>query len=541
MLQHRQSRKAWEIPLRRCQREAIAAWLQQTPDNALLEITPGGGKSIIIARLAHALLESGTVGRVIPVVPTDYLRRQLTELLQSIGVNVTSEYRASMGFLPRHFDGVVTTYQQVAADPPAFSRMAVGAFVPLDEVHHAAAQATWGQALEQAFSPARYRLSLSGTPFREDEARVSFIPYHLGEAQPLYRYGYLDALRDGVVRPVQFEVFGAKVKWRSTDGTEREAETSAPTVSQDDLSERLRALLWSDEWIERVLYEAHQRLLEIRAVEHRNAAGLVVAIDMSHARHIARILGRVSGQMPVLALSDDPQSANKIAVFRSSADPWIVAVRQISEGVDIPRVRVPVHMSNVTTRLFFAQFVARGLRYQSDVGGEQLATAYLPEDPRLLAHAHTFTQAVRAWAKDRKVGTPALIPSAGEAGGGAQHRFEVLESAPYNAGTVRPVPSSGLTPAAESVTAPPPPFPQSSITKPSATSVAVPDIAALRERREEVVRLVTAVAKATGSDHKRIHGLLKRRCGGSLPLATPAQIDARLRLLAAWLRVGRIS
>lgn len=540
MINALQRRPPWSITLRRCQREAIAAWLADTPENSLIEITPGGGKSLIVARLAHSLLESGTVGRVIVVVPTTFLRQQVTELLCSVGVHVADEYRPSMGIFPRHFDGLVTTYQQVAADAGMFAKLSLGAFVALDEVHHAAAHASWGQAVEFAFQKARFRLALTGTPFRDDEARVSFVPYRMGEAQPLYRYSYLDALRDGVVRPVEFKVFGAKVKWRSSSGVEREAETSTPCVSQDELSERLRALLWSDEWIAKVLCEAHSRLRDIRAGEQPNAAGLVGAIDMSHARHVAHVMARVFGQTPVLALSDDPKSARKIAAFRNSRDAWVVAVRQISEGVDIPRVRVPVHMTNITTRLFFAQFVPRGLRYQRDVPGEQLATAYLPEDPRLLAHAHTFTEAIRAWATEKKVGTPPLIAGGGSGGDVIESKFQVLETASYMVGTVRPGEASAVSSEERRVgfaTS----LRVSEEREGGAATTGSDGLPTQQENREEIVRLVAAFARLTGSEHARIHGLLKRRCGGALALATPAQLDSRLRLLRKWMREGRIT
>ena len=42
----------------------------------------------------------------------------------------------------------------------------------------------------------------------------------------------------------------------------------------------------------------------------------------------------------VVATSDDPESTGRIAEFRDSSDPWLVAVRMVSEGVDLPRLRV---------------------------------------------------------------------------------------------------------------------------------------------------------------------------------------------------------
>ena len=57
------------------------------------------------------------------------------------------------------------------------------------------------------------------------------------------------------------------------------------------------------------------------------------------ARAYARVLQKVTGHKPVVVLSDDPRSSAKIAAFAKSEERWLVAVRQVSEGVDIPRAR----------------------------------------------------------------------------------------------------------------------------------------------------------------------------------------------------------
>ena len=49
--------------------------------------------------------------------------------------------------------------------------------------------------------------------------------------------------------------------------------------------------------------------------------------------------------------------------FAAGPTPWLVAVRMVSEGVDIPRLRVGVYATTTTTELFFRQAVGRFVRW----------------------------------------------------------------------------------------------------------------------------------------------------------------------------------
>src|SRR5215469_7353391 len=93
---------------------------------------------------------------------------------------------------------------------------------------------------------------------------------------------------------------------------------------------------------------------------------------------------RVSGTRPVVVLSDDPAASKKIAKFAASDDRWMVAVRMVSEGVDVPRLAVGVYATSVSTALFFAQAVGRFVRARRR--GET-ASVFLPSVPVLLGFA----------------------------------------------------------------------------------------------------------------------------------------------------------
>ena len=134
-----------------------------------------------------------------------------------------------------------------------------------------------------------------------------------------------------------------------------------------------------------MLREAVTRLEEIREV-HPEAGGLVIASDQDHARGIAALLSNRFGQAATVVTSDDPDASARIATFAAGSAPWLVAVRMVSEGVDIPRLRVGVYATTTTTELFFRQAVGRFVRWTPGLRNQK-AYLFIPDDPRLRSRA----------------------------------------------------------------------------------------------------------------------------------------------------------
>jgi hypothetical protein len=287
--------------------------------------------------------------------------------------------------------GAVTTYQQIAANPDAIRRIAGGAFVVLDEIHHAADARSWGDGVKHAFTPAWLRLCMSGTPFRSDQSAIPFVHYQGDLAVPDFEYGYGRALRDAaVVLPVYFPRINGRMEWSAPSGETYEASFSDP-LGRTLASQRLRtALDLEGAWLPAVLAKAHRQLEHLRVRDPR-AGGMVIAMDQDHARGIARILSALLRVRPTIAVSDDAAASRKIADFTAGDEPWIVAVRMVSEGVDIPRLRVGVYATNTVTDLFFRQAVGRLVRV-SQPAERQLAYMFIPDDPRLRAFAHGIAE-----------------------------------------------------------------------------------------------------------------------------------------------------
>jgi superfamily II DNA or RNA helicase len=136
--------------------------------------------------------------------------------------------------------------------------------------------------------------------------------------------------------------------------------------------------------MEDVIREAHGELMRIRDDEP-DAGGLLIAMDQNHAKEAARLIEKVTGYSPVIAISEDEDASRRIVEFERGSSPWIVAVKMVSEGVDIPRLRVCVYATNVTSPLFFRQAIGRIVRRRNEEDTD--AYFFIPKDGRLVVHA----------------------------------------------------------------------------------------------------------------------------------------------------------
>jgi superfamily II DNA or RNA helicase len=378
---------ARSIRLRPWQNAALERLAASQARDFLAVATPGAGKTTFALTAARHALAAGSARRVVVVTPTAHLKTQWASAAARFDLELDPTWAPKTG-LAGDVHGLATTYQQVATSAKALARLAADAFVVFDEIHHAADERAWGDSLSEAFEPAPRRLALSGTPFRSDTRGIPFVRYVQDEAHADYEYGYGEALHDGrVVRPIYFPRVDGQMEWTAPDGSLHSA-TFGDALDRDRASQRLRTALSLDgEWLPSVLAQANNRLRDIRR-DHREAGGLVIAMDQDHARGIARILEARTGAEAVVVTSDDPTASARIERFAHDETPWIVAVRMVSEGVDIPRLRVGVFATTTTTELFFRQAVGRLVRWTSSLGRKQPAFLFIPDEERLRARAH---------------------------------------------------------------------------------------------------------------------------------------------------------
>ncbi|SCE74127.1 Superfamily II DNA or RNA helicase [Micromonospora coriariae] len=377
--------------LRAWQRKALVEYLRRRSEDFTAVATPGAGKTTFALRIAAELLGDGTVEAVTVVAPTEHLKNQWAEAAARVGIQLDAAFRNADVHSAADFHGAVITYAQVGMAPQVHRRrtMTRRTLVILDEIHHAGDSRTWGDGVKAAFEPAVRRLMLTGTPFRSDDNPIPFVSYERG-GDGLLRsradsvYGYSDALRDGVVRPVLFLAYSGETRWRTNAGEELAARLGEP-MTQDLVAQAWRtALDPAGDWMPQVLRAADARLTVLRNAGMADAGGLIIATDQQSARSYAKLIEQVTGEKAAVVLSDDLGASARIATFAASDQRWLVAVRMVSEGVDIPRLAVGVYATSASTPLYFAQAIGRFVRARRP--GET-ASVFLPSVPHLLGLA----------------------------------------------------------------------------------------------------------------------------------------------------------
>lgn len=551
------------LRLRLWQKQALEAFEGSLEPNFLAVATPGAGKTTFALTVARRALVARHIKRIVIVVPTQHLKVQWAQAAERAGIHLDPEWAAGYGSLPSDVHGVVVTYQQVAANPQALRPLVHEALAVLDEVHHAADSRSWGDGVRIAFEKAWRRLCLSGTPFRSDQSTIPFVRYEGDLACADYEYGYGQALKDrSVVRPVYFPRINGRMEWTAPDGNAYSA-TFEDKLTKDLSSQRLRtALDLTGEWLPAVLTQAHKQLTHLRGIDPR-AGGLVIAMDQDHARGIAEILRERTGVVATVATSDDPVASQKIAQFSESREPWIVAVRMVSEGVDIPRLRVGVWATNTITDLFFRQAVGRLVRWHGN-SPKQTAYMFIPDDVRLRASAFSIAEQRRhclrkkddpddTWGQDRapREAKPeeegllddqlslfaALSAVPLDEQGRPLDENRVFEDAgeeiPDYVGANDEAPTAPLETAWEPIAPLPLPEPEPVRTPLPAKG----PLAKRRELREKNSEVVRELVHLTGRRHADINGELNRKCSiKRISEASIKQLEKRLEAAQTWLR-----
>ena len=569
-------RAAWGTAskLRAWQADALELYLAELPRDFLAAATPGAGKTTFALRLAAELRHRRIIDRITVVAPTDHLKRQWADAAARAGIRLDPGFRNAHGQTARHFHGVAVTYAQVAMRPALHRELTVSGrtLVILDEVHHGGDALSWGDAIREAFEPATKRLSLTGTPFRSDTAPIPFVRYEpdakgIRLSQTDYDYGYGRALADGVVRPVIFMVYAGHMRWRTKAGDEMEARLGEDNTKDITSSAWRTALEPTGEWIPAVLASADRRLTEVRQ-SIPDAGGLVIATDQTVARAYAQILEGICGEPVTVVLSDEKEASARIEEFSGNTRRWMVAVRMVSEGVDVPRLAVGVYATSASTPLFFAQAIGRFVRARRR--GET-ASVFLPNVPTLM-HLAAQLELERDHALDRRSGDQeddglddGLLESANREerasedvglgtweaiGSDASFDRVLYDGTEFGTlaepgsdeeydfigipGLLEPEQVSELLRHRQARQARRAGDRRRSVAEAEASDQAEPVALyrTLKEQRSLLNSLVGLYARQTGTPHSLVHGELRRACGGpDVAHATVTQLQSRIELL----------
>ena len=537
--------------LRDWQHRAMAAMADWREGPFLISAAPGAGKTRPALEFAREQLRTGAASSVIVACPTAPLTRQWARAADGLGLDLAPDCDSPRP--PSGFHGVSVTYARVAKAPVRWGRtLPRRSLIIADEAHHLGEELSWGVGFSKAFGEAERWLLLSGTPFRSDATPIPGVRYDTdGLAEPDVSYNYAEAVADRICRPVCFVAYDGTLSWRSGEDV---VESSFETVlSTREASRRYRTAISTDlpDGLSRILREADARLRAIRQQGHRDAGGLVIAADSDHARRIAKLLREATGRVPLVVLHAEPRAAAKLAAFTHSTDPWIVAVNMVSEGVDIPRLRVGVYATAAKTPLIFRQIVGRFVRTLPGRPAEP-SWLYLPADPVLRDHASTIEQEVR-----RALRAPGEPNEDEESERLARRETERSPAPEFVALSADVAPQMSLFGAPS-----PPPVPAAAARWAQAAPPSLPadppgdagdvgdgasgaaggplEVPAFERRarlRDERHRLVSEVRRRDGSSHREINAWLNRKLGiASVEEATLADLERSVELL-----VGKLS
>ena len=540
----------------------MVKYLAGSPRDFLAVATPGSGKTTFALRVIAELLSQRAVEQITVVVPTEHLKVQWARAAADYGLALDPKFSNTNPQTSPEYHGVMVTYAQVAAHP-TLHRVRTEqrkTLVVFDEIHHGGDAKTWGDAIREAFGDATRRLALTGTPFRSDDSPIPFVTYTSGpdgiaRSDADHSYGYAEALADGVVRPVVFLAYSGEARWRDSAGDEHAARLGEPLTAEQTARAWRTALDPDGQWMPAVIAAADQRLCQLRT-HVPDAGGMIIASDQKAARAYARLLTTITSEAPTLVLSDDPGSSTRISKFAEGASRWLVAVRMVSEGVDVPRLAVGIYATSASTPLFFAQAVGRFVR--SRRAGET-ASIFLPSVPNLLQLAseleaqrnHVLGQPHRESLDDPLLEDPAVTTQtektetdSGFISLGADAELDQVIFDGSSFGTATPAGSEeeadylgipGLLDAEqmrallhrrqdEQL--------QKRAKRDQETGQPVAPITThgqLRELRRELNALVSVAHHRTGKPHGWIHNELRRRCGGP-PIAAASRDQLKERI-----------
>jgi superfamily II DNA or RNA helicase/ribosomal protein L40E len=384
---------AKSILLRDWQGDALTkalAWYTTAADrHFVINAAPGAGKTRAATAIAAELIDMGLVERVIVIAPRKVVVEQWAKQFEQCTGRTMAQITGKDSALGALSADLCATWTAVRGLEDAFQAVCRSArvLVICDEHHHAAIEAAWGRSADSAFADAAYALILTGTPVRSDGAKSIWLEQDrhgvLTYAEEgSYTLTYGDAVNLGYCRPVTFHRHRGEFTVLNDGGESFDvsADVAANVPADHPVVRHLQKALDFYRVAKTPSYEAdgktprrqsyHGSMIEAASAkldelreEMPSAGGLVIAPRIDVAEAFAKLITEIEGEPPMIVHSETSTTDIKIAMFRKKAAiRWIVSVGMISEGVDIPRLRVLVYLPAGTTELMFRQAVGRVVR-----------------------------------------------------------------------------------------------------------------------------------------------------------------------------------
>ena len=360
--------------------------------------TPGAGKSSLPIQ-AVKLIKAGLVDRIAWIVPRSALQNQGErgfmdpffmkmfdcDLLIRASTNEFNPCRGTSGF--------VTTYQAISADKENTVIREVRSkryIIFLDEFHHLEDDGVWHQAINAIVNSCKYVVKMTGTLGRGDKKPIAYINYrgslpvfNTKESSRLILYTRTDGLREKAILPIQFHLNDGEFKWRDAKGNEKSVSSFKKALTPKQQTASLFTALNSEFFVQIlrdcVIHWKHWK------ISHPTAKLLIVCADYDGAQRALDMLKRSVGTYALIATSHETENAIKsINKFKSSACDCLVTIAMAYEGLDVPEISHICTLTNISSREWIEQMIARAVRIDRAYPYEaQMAYVFAPMDKRL--------------------------------------------------------------------------------------------------------------------------------------------------------------
>lgn len=441
------------VNLRKWQADATYAAVVSFKKGRRLWVTEactGAGKTRHGCEVGLQLLKSGDVDQIIVLTPTVATKNSWKAGLGRLGNTVRATDDTAF---PEDTNAWVSTYSGFGAVKAGLEshRVLKGILLIVDEYHHAEEDATWGTAVASLGSLAKHVIFLSGTPWRQSGSipmlsgatnanENSYYEEGSSRVRADFVHDYKTDLRSGNDRAttlVSFELYESIFTDKNTNKKEllskpdfdlmSEAEAakweeeatscsiplgkhvriSGPTLTGNDLAKKII------EWCVQKLQKSRSETF-LRCQMSDLTIMLVVAQSVKEARYLSDYIQEVYALRTEVIVSENAGSNERLEVVRQKCaenatdkPDVIVSVGMISEGVDIPQIKVIAYLSAVLTTLYLVQVIGRALRRMS-ISSDRFADSNLhdtlayvaaPAHPKICYVARSIEEQMQEAAK----------------------------------------------------------------------------------------------------------------------------------------------
>ena len=378
--------RPWQIKVTK---KCLDSFINKGNNKFLINAAPGAGKTLAACAIALELFQKNEIERVITIAPRSEVVSQWAKEFNFATHRIMSKVTGKDSDMSDLFIDVCATWNAIEGLKNSFAQMCDDkkTLVICDELHHAAVEAVWGKSAYDAFTKAKYILMLTGTPERSDGNSSVWLEYNSkGQleqpSENSYILTYGQAIDYGYCRPVTFHRHSGKFSIALDNKTSlnvssgnkkvnipKNIEASAslkkslsfyklactPQFEKDQVTPLVSGYQGS------MLKEALKKLEEARN-RLPNAGILVITPSIEMAEYVVKLIEIIDDEKPVLVHSEVSNPDEKIKLFRKSDKKWLVSVAMVSEGIDIPRLRVLAYLPHALTELYFRQAVGRIVR-----------------------------------------------------------------------------------------------------------------------------------------------------------------------------------